>query len=72
MVTVALDQAEGKKMCKYKLKAKRPYEKEFTEWCSTDDGEAVKRNIDTIENYGYQWQLTGGQDDESIVTEKDE
>ena len=48
-------------MCKkYKLQAKRPYEKEFTDWCSTDDYEAVKRNIEVIESYGYKWKLMKG------------
>ena len=56
-----LEAQEGETMCKkYNLKAKRPYENEFTEWCSTDDYEAVKRNIKAIESYGYQWQLTEG------------
>lgn len=60
-----LGQQEGDNMClKYKLQAKRPYEEEFTDWCSTDDPETVKRNIETIEGYGYQWQLTGGTDSE--------
>lgn len=45
---------------KYNLKAKRPHETVFTEWCSTDNYEAVERNIKTIENYGYQWLLTEG------------
>ena len=49
-------------MCKkYKLQAKRPHEIEYSEWCSTDDLEAVERNIKTIESYGYQWQLTEGE-----------
>ena len=54
-------------MCKkYRLQAKRPFEKEFTNWCSTDDGEVIKRNIEVIESYGYQWRLTEGeQGDES-------
>ena len=50
-----------KTMCKkYKLKAKRPFEKTFTDWCHTDDAEAIKRNIKVIEEYGWQWQLEGG------------
>ena len=49
-------------MCKkYILKAKRPYEEHFTEWCSTDDRETVERNINVIESYGYLWQLTRGE-----------
>ena len=52
-------------MCKkYKLQAKRPHEKVFTEWCSTDDYEAIKRNIKTIEGLGWQWELTEGADNE--------
>ena len=73
MVTTDSVQRVGDNVCKkYKLQAKRPCETEFTEWCSTDDGEAVKRNIETIEGYGYQWQLTGGQENESVVTKKNE
>ena len=46
-------------MCKkYKLQAKRPWQEEFTNWCDTDDLEAIERNIKTIESYGYEWQLT--------------
>lgn len=60
-------------MCKYKLKAKRPHEKVFAEWCKTNDYEVIKRNIDTIESYGFQWQLIEEeQGDESIVTEKED
>ena len=52
-------------MCKkYKLQAKRPHEEAFTDWCSTDNGEAIKRNIKAIESYGYQWRLTKGAEDE--------
>ena len=48
-------------MCtKYRLQAKRPYEKEYSEWCTTDDLEAVKRNIKVIEGYGYQWKIAEG------------
>jgi ribosome-binding protein aMBF1 (putative translation factor) len=46
---------------KYKLQAKRPHELVFTNWCSTDDYEAVKRNIAVIEGYGWQWQLEEGE-----------
>lgn len=45
----------------YKLQAKRPHEKEFSNWCSTKDYEAVKRNIAVIESYGWQWQLEEGE-----------
>jgi hypothetical protein len=41
----------------YTLQAKRPFEKVFTEWCSTDDYEVIQKNIKIIESYGYQWQL---------------
>lgn len=65
-----LGQQAGKNMCKkYKLQAKRPCEQEFTDWCSTDDPEAVKRNIKTIESYGYQWQLTGGKQENEQRTD---
>lgn len=48
-------------MCKkYRLFAKRPHEKLFTDWCSTDDYEAIKRNIKVIEEYGWQWKLKEG------------
>lgn len=48
-------------MCKkYKLEAKRACETVFTDWCSTDDGEIVKRNIKTIEILGWQWRVTMG------------
>ena len=61
-------------MCKkYRLQAKRPYEAEFTEWCSTDDGEIIRNNIEVIESYGYLWQLTRGtQEDEGVNTKKDD
>ena len=53
-------------MCnRYRLMAKRPYEKDFTEWCSTDDYEAVKRNIKTIEEYGWQWKIEDRDQEES-------
>ena len=56
------DQREGKNMCKkYTLKAKRPNEKEYSEWCSTNDGETIKRNVEVVESYGYRWRLTGGE-----------
>lgn len=42
---------------KYDLRAKRPHEKVFTDWCKTDDYEVVKRHIKIIEGYGYQWEL---------------
>ena len=52
-------------MCKkYTLKAKRPDEKLYADWCVTDDYEIVKRNIKTIERYGYQWQLKEGDQNE--------
>ena len=48
-------------MCKkYRLQAKRPHEIIFTDWCSTDDYEAIKRNIKTIEGLGWQWELKEG------------
>ena len=47
-------------MCaKYELQAKRPSDRFFTEWCSTDDYEIVKRGIKAIESYGYLWRLKG-------------
>ena len=65
MVTMALDQAEGESMCKkYELQAKRPWQDKFTDWCSTDDYGVIKRNIKTIESFGYQWKLTEGATDE--------
>ena len=59
MGTVASEAQEGNNMCKkYRLQVKRPHEKHFTEWCSTDDYKTIKRNIKTIEGYGYIWKLT--------------
>ena len=50
-----------KEMCKkYRLRAKRPDERLFTEWCSTDNYEAIERNIETIVGLGWQWELLRG------------
>jgi hypothetical protein len=55
---VDLEAQESNDMSKkYELQAKRPFERFFTEWCSTDDDEILQRNIKTIESYGYQWRL---------------
>lgn len=52
-------------MCKkYKLQAKRPYENEFTDWCSTDNYDVVKRHIEIIESYGWQWELSTKEENE--------
>ena len=48
---------------KYRLQAKRPYQDEFTEWCSTNSEEVVERKIKTIEEYGYQWRLIEGEEE---------
>jgi hypothetical protein len=48
---------------RYKLQAKRPHEDVFTEWCSTDNYEAVVRNIKVIESYGWEWQLKTEEDE---------
>jgi hypothetical protein len=62
---VDLEAQEGENMCKtFNLQAKRPHEKEFTDWCATDDYEVVKRNIKIIESYGYQWRLRTGAENE--------
>ena len=53
-------------MCKYRLKAKRPHEQVFTEWCSADDYEAIKRNIQTIEGLGWNWELKEGNEENDI------
>lgn len=59
-------------MCKkYKLLSKRPHEKVFTDWCSTDDYELVQRNIKVIEGYGWQWKLIDRQFEYGCVTCKD-
>lgn len=51
-------------MCKkYKLQAKRPHQKEFTNWTETDNYKAIERNIKVIESYGYEWRLTEGNDE---------
>jgi hypothetical protein len=39
------------------LQAKRPHEKVFTEWCSSNDYDTIQRNIKIIENYGWLWNL---------------
>ena len=53
-----------KEMCKkYKLQAKRPNQKEFTNWTETDNYQVIERNIKVIESYGYEWQLTEGNDE---------
>ena len=44
-------------MARYMLQAKRPHEKVFTEWCSTDDYEVIQKSIKIIESYGYQYQV---------------
>lgn len=44
-------------MARYMLQAKRPHEKFFTEWCSTDDYEVIQKSIKIIESYGYQYQV---------------
>lgn len=44
-------------MARYTLQAKRPHEKFFTEWCSTDDYEVIQKSIKIIESYGYQYQV---------------
>lgn len=60
MAMVDLEAREGDNMCKkYILQAKRPCEKEFTEWCNTDDYETIERNIKVIESYGYLWRVKG-------------
>lgn len=53
---------------RYKLQAKRPHEDVFTEWCSTDNYEAVVRNIKVIESYGWEWQLKE-EDQEAVVVQ---
>lgn len=58
-------------MCKrYKLQAKRPHQKEFTDWCSTYDYEVIKRNIKVIESYGYQWKLRVIEREEGLKVEQ--
>ena len=48
-------------MCKkYRLQAKRPSDKDFSDWLSTDDYEVVKRNIKTINSLGWKWKLNEG------------
>lgn len=56
-------------MCKkYKLQAKRPWQAYFTDWSATDDYEVIKRHIEIIESYGYEWKLTEReQEDESNI-----
>jgi hypothetical protein len=45
---------------RYRLQAKRPHETTYSEWCSTEDYQAVLRNIDTIESYGWMWRICDG------------
>ena len=60
-------------MCKrYRLQAKRTHEKEYTNWCSTNDCEVIERNIAVIESYGWQWQLQGGGEFEEDEEEQEE
>ena len=57
MALALLEDDDMKELRKYDLRAKRPHEKVFTDWCKTDDYEAIKRNIKIIEGYGWQWEL---------------
>ena len=46
-----------KNSCRYKLKVKRPIDSGFSDWTSTNDHEVIKKNIEVIESYGWQWEL---------------
>lgn len=48
-----------KSSCRYKLKVKRPIDSGFSDWTSTNDHEVIKKNIEVIESYGWQWELAG-------------
>ena len=49
---------------KYKLQAKRPWQKEFTDWIDTDDYEMIQRHIKIIESCGYEWELKEGEQED--------
>jgi hypothetical protein len=46
-----------KNSCRYKLKVKRPIDSGFSDWTFTNDHEVIKKNIEVIESYGWQWEL---------------
>ena len=46
----------------YLLCARRTPKEEWTAWTHTNSMEAVRRNIETIEGFGWQWKLMWGED----------
>ena len=46
------------------LYARRTPKEEWSVWTHTNDIGVIKRNINTIEGFGWQWSVRYGEDDE--------